>query len=159
VAWVRQWNILTERPPLVGAVSTKLHIYIYINICVHKVLRQTVKKTYLEHFPPELTNIYLSRDIKSVSELYGQWFYIIHNFRDWACKRTYLENFSREPLNIYLSMLYGQRKYIHIYIIYWHWQRKAITSRMRNCCPICTSSPDAHSITHHPVFNIRMADE
>jgi hypothetical protein len=31
-------------------------------------------KTHLEHFVPELPNIYLRRDIKSVSELYGQTF-------------------------------------------------------------------------------------
>jgi hypothetical protein len=31
---------------------------------------------YVEHLFPELPNIYLSRDIKSVSELYGQNVYI-----------------------------------------------------------------------------------
>jgi hypothetical protein len=40
---------------------------------VHKVPRQ-LKKTPLEHFFSELPNLYLNRDIKSVSELYGQVF-------------------------------------------------------------------------------------
>jgi hypothetical protein len=40
-------------------------------IFVHKVPRLSVKTP----FPPELRNIYLSRDIKSVSELYGQTIY------------------------------------------------------------------------------------
>jgi hypothetical protein len=43
---------------------------------VHKVQRQSLQKTPLEHPLPELAKIYLCRDIKSVSELYGQMYFM-----------------------------------------------------------------------------------
>jgi hypothetical protein len=44
---------------------------------VLKIPRPSLLKTLLEHIFPELANIYLSRDIKSVSELYGQLLYSV----------------------------------------------------------------------------------
>jgi hypothetical protein len=41
---------------------------------------EVCRKTHSEHLFPELPNIYVSRDIKPVSELYGQSFVITSKY-------------------------------------------------------------------------------
>jgi hypothetical protein len=53
-------------------------------------------KTFLKHISPELSNIYLSRDTKLISELYGQRLYILytstepitHILLQWTSRRV-----------------------------------------------------------------------
>jgi hypothetical protein len=57
--------------------SIYIYIYIYIyNLCPQSSETESVENNF-RILSPELPTIYLNRDIKSVSELYGQQLYIL----------------------------------------------------------------------------------
>jgi hypothetical protein len=66
-----------------------LYVFIY-NFCYEFVRLSLQKGTYLEHVSPELTNIHISRDIKIVSEIFGQSLYISDFAYDWSGFRNFL---------------------------------------------------------------------